>query len=114
LQKIQTLYPKGPYSLVGMGMSSCVAFQLALEMQRQGHTVEHLIFLNGTPLAKPSGALRDLRIHRNLLYAYLAVREYIPVSLDKVSSNSCLHCSVHQLFCSSWRVLAKTASCGAF
>ena len=75
---------------MGSGIGSCIAFQLAVEIQKHGQPVNHLILLNGSPSLKPSTVVSEKNIHRNLLYAYVALREYINVSFEKVNSCTCV------------------------
>ena len=92
-QKIQTLYPRGPYKLVGCSFGASIAFQMALQLQMQGHHVDNLVLLEGAPAYLPSllehhrGALttgQDLEGKQDVLYLVLFAMEYLDMDYGKV------------------------------
>jgi fatty acid synthase len=47
-QKIQEKQPKGPYNLAGYSFGACLAMEISLQLQGQGHKVEQLILFDGS------------------------------------------------------------------
>ncbi|OBJ69822.1 non-ribosomal peptide synthetase [Mycobacterium sp. 1274756.6] len=47
--RIQTLYPEGPYRLLGWSFGGVVAHETAVELQRRGYQVERLVLLDAAP-----------------------------------------------------------------
>ncbi|ODP30122.1 Dimodular nonribosomal peptide synthase [Paenibacillus nuruki] len=46
IQHIQTVQPKGPYSLLGWSFGGVVAHEMAYQLEQTGHEVAHLILLD--------------------------------------------------------------------
>ena len=47
--RIQAVYPTGPYNLLGWSFGGVVAHELAIELQRRGCVIERLILLDAVP-----------------------------------------------------------------
>jgi len=47
--RLQSLYPTGPYDLLGWSYGGTVAHEMAVELQRRGHEVRRLILLDSLP-----------------------------------------------------------------
>ncbi len=47
--RLQTLYPTGPYNLLGWSFGGIVAHELAIELRRRGCAVQRLILLDASP-----------------------------------------------------------------
>ncbi len=58
--RLQALYPAGPYRILGWSFGGVVAHELAIELRRRGHVVQRLIMLdpvhtaNGSPAEETS------------------------------------------------------------
>ncbi|OSC22557.1 hypothetical protein B8W69_26130 [Mycobacterium vulneris] len=58
--RIQGVYPIGPYNLLGWSFGGAVAHEVAIELQRRGGVVTQLILLDAQPSADGSVALPDV------------------------------------------------------
>jgi thioesterase domain-containing protein len=52
--RLQAVYPGGPYKLLGWSFGGVVAHELAIELQRRGCVVESLVLLDATLIANKS------------------------------------------------------------
>ncbi|MGO9152815.1 non-ribosomal peptide synthetase, partial [Mycobacterium sp.] len=57
--RIQALYPTGPYNLLGWSFGGVVAHELAVELQRRGCVIARLILLDAQPSLDGSVTLPD-------------------------------------------------------
>jgi amino acid adenylation domain-containing protein len=55
--RLQAVYPDGPYNLLGWSFGGPVAHELAIELRRRGCDVGHLVLLD--PVLGPTGAIGD-------------------------------------------------------
>jgi amino acid adenylation domain-containing protein len=71
ISEIRTLQPDGPYFLAGYSFGAMVAFEMAQQLQTQGHRIGLLAFLDGSspllPKTRPSFA-QSLGIHLSNLW----------------------------------------------
>ncbi|WP_406815529.1 non-ribosomal peptide synthase/polyketide synthase [Mycobacterium sp. M23085] len=58
--RIQGVYPTGPYKLLGWSFGGAVAHEIAIELQRRGCVITQLILLDAQPSADGSVALSDV------------------------------------------------------
>ena len=47
--RIQGVYPTGPYNLLGWSFGGAVAHELAIELQRRGYVIARLVLLDAQP-----------------------------------------------------------------
>ncbi|ORA13064.1 non-ribosomal peptide synthetase, partial [Mycobacterium arosiense] len=47
--RIQRIWPTGPYRLLGWSFGGAVAHEIAIELQRRGYAIERLVFLDAQP-----------------------------------------------------------------
>jgi thioesterase domain-containing protein/acyl carrier protein len=57
--RIQKIYPTGPYNLLGWSFGGVVAHELAIELQRRGSAIARLILLDAQPSIDGSVTLPD-------------------------------------------------------
>jgi thioesterase domain-containing protein len=55
--RLQSVYPDGPYNLLGWSFGGPVAHELAIELRRRGHAVPRLVLLD--PVLSPTGTIGD-------------------------------------------------------
>jgi thioesterase domain-containing protein len=55
--RLQAVYPDGPYNLLGWSFGGPVAHQLAIELRRRGYEIQHLILLD--PVLNADSTLRN-------------------------------------------------------
>jgi thioesterase domain-containing protein/acyl carrier protein len=55
--RLQAVYPDGPYKLLGWSFGGPVAHALAIELRRRGHVVQRLILLD--PVLSPNGTVTN-------------------------------------------------------
>jgi thioesterase domain-containing protein len=72
--RLQAVYPDGPYNLLGWSFGGVVAHELAVELRRRGCVVQRLVLLDAALFAKLSA---NRVIARNLALAESEVLEYI-------------------------------------
>jgi thioesterase domain-containing protein/acyl carrier protein len=73
--RIQDVYPGGPYNILGWSFGGVVAHEIAIELQRRGRVIGRLILLDAQPgidggLAPPEHALGEQRVLEDALRAY--------------------------------------------
>ncbi len=73
--RIQGAYPTGPYNLLGWSFGGVVAHELAIELQRRGCVVEHVILLDAQPsiddsVAAPNHSFVDEQTLEEVLRFY--------------------------------------------
>jgi thioesterase domain-containing protein len=73
--RIQGVYPSGPYNLLGWSFGGVVAHELAIELQRRECEVAHLILLDAQPsidssVTVPNNALVDQQTLEEVLRFY--------------------------------------------
>ena len=61
--RIQGVYPTGPYNLLGWSFGGAVAHELAIELQRRGYVIARLVLLDAQPsidssVTEPNHAFR--------------------------------------------------------
>jgi fatty acid synthase len=49
LKQVQEIQPKGPYKIAGYSFGACVAFEMALQLERQNEELSLLLLLDGSP-----------------------------------------------------------------
>ena len=57
--RLESLYPTGPYNLLGWSFGGTVAHELATELRRRGYAVHRLILLDATPTGNGGIAVRN-------------------------------------------------------
>jgi thioesterase domain-containing protein len=57
--RIERVYPTGPYNILGWSFGGVVAHELAIELQRRGCVIAHLILLEAQPSFDGSVSLPD-------------------------------------------------------
>jgi thioesterase domain-containing protein len=57
--RIQAIYPTGPYNLLGWSFGGVVAHELAIELKRRGCVIARLILLDAQPSFDGSVTLPD-------------------------------------------------------
>ncbi|MEB4209654.1 amino acid adenylation domain-containing protein, partial [Mycobacterium sp. 94-17] len=73
--RLQAVYPDGPYNLLGWSFGGVVAHEVAVELQRRGFIVQHLVMLDGklntdripTPQPVSEGQVLDFILRSNRL-----------------------------------------------
>jgi thioesterase domain-containing protein len=76
--RLQAVYPDGPYKLLGWSFGGVVAHELAIELQRRGCEVQRLVLLDVTFIAKMVvGISANRLIARTQALAKSQVLEYI-------------------------------------
>jgi thioesterase domain-containing protein/acyl carrier protein len=76
--RLQAVYPAGPYKLLGWSFGGVVAHELAIELQRRGCEVQRLVLLDVTFIAKMiAGISANRLIARSQALAKSQVLEYI-------------------------------------
>ncbi|WP_156765602.1 thioesterase domain-containing protein, partial [Mycobacterium sp. 1245499.0] len=73
--RIQDVYPDGPYHLLGWSFGGVVAHEIAIELQRRGRAIGRLILLDAQPsiddaIALPEHALGEQQVLDDVLRAY--------------------------------------------
>jgi thioesterase domain-containing protein len=73
--RVQEVYPTGPYNLLGWSFGGVVAHELAIELQRRGCVIAHLILLDAQPridssVTAPNHALVDQHTLAEVLRFY--------------------------------------------
>jgi amino acid adenylation domain-containing protein len=73
--RVQEVYPTGPYNLLGWSFGGVVAHELAIELQRRGCVIAHLILLDAQPridssVTAPNHALVDQHTLEEVLRFY--------------------------------------------
>jgi thioesterase domain-containing protein/acyl carrier protein len=73
--RIQGVYPTGPYNLLGWSFGGVVAHELAIELQRRGCVIACLIFLDAKPsidsnVTLPNDALIENKVLEEILGFY--------------------------------------------
>jgi thioesterase domain-containing protein/acyl carrier protein len=73
--RIQEVYPTGPYNLLGWSIGGVVAHELAIELQRRGCAIARLILLDAQPsidssVTLPNHALGEKQILEEVLRFY--------------------------------------------
>jgi thioesterase domain-containing protein len=63
--RIQKVYPMGPYKLLGHSFGGVVAHELAIELQRRGCAVARLILLDALPIGE--GSVDPTLVETNML-----------------------------------------------
>ncbi|UNB53467.1 non-ribosomal peptide synthetase [Mycolicibacterium sp. YH-1] len=78
--RIQTLYPNGPYKILGWSLGGVVAHELAIELRRRGCEVQRLVLLDAALIVNRMSKIRAATtrsIARNRALAEGQVLEYI-------------------------------------
>ncbi len=76
--RLQALYPDGPYKLLGWSFGGVVAHELAIELRRRGCEVQRLVLLDATFVAKVIAGFSAKRlVARSQALAESQVLEYI-------------------------------------
>ncbi len=76
--RLQAVYPYGPYKILGWSFGGVVAHELAIELQRRGCEVQRLVLLDATFVAKILAGFNANRlITRSYALAESQVLEYI-------------------------------------
>ena len=57
--RLQSLYPTGPYNLLGWSFGGTVAHEVAIELRRRGYAVQRLILLDAIPTGNGGIAVRN-------------------------------------------------------
>ncbi len=73
--RIQDVYPGGPYNILGWSFGGVVAHEIAIELQRRGCVIGRLILLDAQPsiddgIALPEHALSEQQVLDDVLRAY--------------------------------------------
>ncbi|WP_156623971.1 thioesterase domain-containing protein, partial [Mycobacterium sp. 852002-40037_SCH5390672] len=73
--RIQGVYPDGPYNILGWSFGGVVAHEIAIELQRRGRVIGRLILLDAQPsiddgIALPEHALGEQQVLDDVLRAY--------------------------------------------
>ncbi|WP_155765101.1 non-ribosomal peptide synthetase, partial [Mycobacterium colombiense] len=73
--RIQEVYPGGPYNILGWSFGGVVAHEIAIELQRRGCVIGRLILLDAQPsiddgIALPEHALGEQQVLDDVLRAY--------------------------------------------
>ncbi len=71
--RIQRVYPTGPYNLLGWSFGGVVAHEIAIELQRRGSVVAHLILLDAQPTISSSVTPRHALAEKRILEEFLRV-----------------------------------------
>ena len=72
--RLQAVYPAGPYNLLGWSFGGLVAHELAIELRRRGCVAQHLILLDPTPSANSTvrnQAVDESQIESQILDLFL-------------------------------------------
>jgi amino acid adenylation domain-containing protein len=101
--RIQALYPTGPYNLLGWSFGGVVAHELAIELRRRGCAVQRLILLDVAPNHNGSITVRNqaldesqivegiLRFSKEFALPFKQVREFGEFIVKNLEANELLH-----------------------
>ena len=67
--RLQAVYPAGPYNLLGWSFGGLVAHELAIELRRRGCVAQRLILLDPTPGA--NGTVRNQAVDESQMLEYI-------------------------------------------
>lgn len=86
--RIQGVYPTGPYNLLGWSFGGVIAHELAIELQRRGCVIAHLIVLDADPRIDHTQDLGDWSRQIEVLRFYgIAIPEHDePLTYEQIEA----------------------------
>jgi thioesterase domain-containing protein/acyl carrier protein len=79
--RLQAVYPTGPYSILGWSFGGVVAHELAIELQRRGCAVQRLVLLDAI-LARNGDAARNQIIDESQILEHIVRTNEIDISVQ--------------------------------
>ncbi|ORA11438.1 long-chain fatty acid--CoA ligase [Mycobacterium arosiense ATCC BAA-1401 = DSM 45069] len=79
--RLEAIYPGGPYKLLGWSFGGVVAHELAIELRRRGYAVERLILLD--PALITNSTITEIRtLNENQIVEYMLRTNHIDVHVQ--------------------------------